>query len=418
MSPPPPPPPARRGPRPLLLHLMLARMRSSASMPGWPAWNPASPPWNALFAQAAAAPDPTAFLPPPPEPEARLLRGIVAYRAHPSHRDLPEAPVAWQDGNCRLLDYGGAGAPVLFVPSLINRYYILDLAQDRSLLRHVAAAGWRTLVLDWGWPDPITRDFSLTDYVCGPLERALIAIGQPVALVGYCLGGLLALAAALRRPDLVRGLGLLATPWQFRAPDPTQADRLAAAGLMLEPILAGSGTLPIDLLQALFALLDPDQVAAKYRRFATLDPSSDAAALFVAIEDWANDCVPLAAPVARECLIDWYGRNTPDAGAWRIAGQPILPENLRVPSFVALPGQDRIVPPESARPLAARLPGAEVREIAGGHVSLVIGKSGAATLWPALIAWLATLTRPAQPPPPRRRAEASPESRQSPPKRR
>ncbi len=48
----------------------------------------------------------------------------------------------WRDGSTRLLDYRPAGgAPLLVVPSLINRAYILDLAPGRSLLRHLAEAG-------------------------------------------------------------------------------------------------------------------------------------------------------------------------------------------------------------------------------------------------------------------------------------
>ena len=47
-----------------------------------------------------------------------------------------------------------------------------------------------------------------------------------------------------------------------------------------------------------------------------------AARRFVVLEDWLNDGVPLAAPVAREVLSGWYGANTPAAGAWRLARRP------------------------------------------------------------------------------------------------
>jgi polyhydroxyalkanoate synthase len=49
-----------------------------------------------------------------------------------------------------LRDYGGSGAPVLFVPSLINPPNILDLDEERSLLRWLAKRGHRVLLLDWG----------------------------------------------------------------------------------------------------------------------------------------------------------------------------------------------------------------------------------------------------------------------------
>ena len=60
--------------------------------------------------------------------------------------------------------------------------------------------------------------------------------------------------------------------------------------------------MPIDALQMLFSLLDPGSVGAKYRDFGKQNQASARAQMFVAIEDWLNDGVPLAAPVAREVL--------------------------------------------------------------------------------------------------------------------
>ena len=365
-----PGPHRRRGPRPLLFHLMLAAQPelSRAWNDAWTSWNAASPGWT------------------PPAPDAGLLAGIAAYRAHPHVRRVAEPPAIWQEGGSRLLDYGPpAGKPVLFVPSLVNRAYVLDLWEDHSLLRFLSAGGVRPLLLDWGWPDAAARAFTLTDYVAGRLERALAAVGGPVTLAGYCMGGLMAVAAAARRPDLVARLALLATPWDFWADDAEPARRLGASLGLLEPALA-LGTLPVDTLQMLFSLLEPGGVAAKYRAFGTQAQDGARASLFVAIEDWLSDGVPLAAPVAREVIAGWYGANTPAGGAWRIAGLPVAVPAL--PSFVAVPSRDRIVPPESALALAALLPGAVVVRPQAGHVGMVAGSHARAMLWDALLGWL------------------------------
>ena len=68
------------------------------------------------------------------------------------------------------------GRPVLFVPSLINRHYILDLSESCSLMRWMAGRGIRPLLLDWGSTGPLERRFTLTDFVAGRLERALNAV--------------------------------------------------------------------------------------------------------------------------------------------------------------------------------------------------------------------------------------------------
>jgi len=411
----------RRGPRPLPLHLILGASRgmaailsagmlpsrpgSPSSSAGWPPWSPAmrlSPAGQVEMRRIAAA---LAAASQPAEAfqaavirrllraDRALLAGLAAYRRHPYSRTLPDPPAIWAEGGSRLLDYapGGAGIPVLFVPSLVNRAQVLDLMPGRSLMRFLAGQGVRPLLLDWGWPEEAERRFSLTDYIAGRLERALMALPGPVVLVGYCMGGLLALAAALRRPDRVAAIGLLATPWDFHADAAESARAIAALLPGLEPVMQATGTLPVDAIQTLFAGLDPFAIAQKFRAFARLDPASDRAAQFVALEDWLNDGVPLAAPVAREVLGGWYGANTPQRLAWRVAGAAVDPAGLAMPSFVAVPARDRIVPPASALALAARLPGATIHAAAAGHIGMVAGSNAEAALWRPLLDWLRAL---------------------------
>jgi poly(3-hydroxyalkanoate) synthetase len=369
----------RRGPRPLWLHLMLATQPFSA-------WQSALKNWSESSGRSPLE------IPPPDGligPDPALLAGIAAYRRHPWHRHLEDPPAIWTEGSTRLLDYGPASAPpLLVVPSLVNRAYVLDLLPGHSMLRFLATQNIRPLLLDWGYPGAIERDFSLSDYIAGRLERAMAAIGTPVTLAGYCMGGLMAVAAATRRPDLVRRLVLLASPWDFWAAAPQQARDLAALLPALEPALAQSGTLAVDLLQTLFSLLDPGSVAAKYRDFGTQDQASPRARMFVALEDWLNDGIPLAAPVARETLAGWYGRNTPAHGEWRVLGLPVRPETLRMPCFVAAPNRDRIVPPASARALAQAIPGAVLHVPKAGHIGMVAGSTARTALWEQLAAWL------------------------------
>ena len=62
-----------------------------------------------------------------------MLRGIERYRHHPYRRPDDETPVLWQQGATRILDYGPAdGAPLLVVPSLINKAYVLDLLPETA----------------------------------------------------------------------------------------------------------------------------------------------------------------------------------------------------------------------------------------------------------------------------------------------
>jgi poly(3-hydroxyalkanoate) synthetase len=270
----------------------------------------------------------------------------------------------------------------------VNRWTVLDLMEGHSMLRWLAAQGTHPVLLDWGGPEP---NFTLTDHIAGRLVRAMEVAkgnGARIILAGYCMGGTFATAAAALRPDLVSGLALLAAPWDFHAGDVAHLHKLTVTCAMLEPLLRDAATVPVDLLQALFALDDPTAVAEKFRQFGRLDQDSASARLFVALEDWLNDGIPLAAPVARECMTGWYGDNTPMRGQWHVAGLPVDPTALALPAFVAVPARDRIVPPESALPLAALIRGATLHQPAAGHIGMAAGGTAEAALWRPLADWV------------------------------
>lgn len=402
-------PPLRLGPRPLPLHLASAAtlwMSSRAALPllsnGLLPWRPELAEAGNALRQSLAGIAPEAFAA-AVDAELRtrgdcFLSGLERYRRHPYRRAEAELPVLWQEGATRLVDYRPAGgAPVLVVPSLINRAYILDLGPDKSLLRFLAAAGLRPLLVDWGKPGALERGFDLTDYVAGRLDRAAeaaAALGAPFAVLGYCMGGLLALALAERRPALVAALALLATPWDFHA---ERAGQARLVGEIAEPLarsFALLGEVPVDMLQLLFAALDPLLALRKFSRFAMLRPGSAEERDFVAVEDWLNDGVPLALPVARECLAGWYGANTPGRGAWHIAGRAVLPERVAAPSLVIVPAQDRIVPPRTAAALASLLPRAERLTPRLGHIGMMVAHEAPEAVWRPLADWLRRLAAP------------------------
>jgi polyhydroxyalkanoate synthase len=95
--------------------------------------------------------------------------------------------------------------PIVIVAPWINKYYILDLNEQKSLIRYLINKGFTVFVTSWKNPTSEMRDTALDDYM---LKGALTAVrvanricGSPVHAVGYCLGGtiLAALMAWLNR---------------------------------------------------------------------------------------------------------------------------------------------------------------------------------------------------------------------------
>ena len=322
-----------------------------------------------------------------------FLAGIEGYRSHPYRRRLKDPPVLWQAGTTQVLAFGGeaAGAPVLLVPSLINRAYILDLTAQRSFARYLRERGLRPYLLDWGAPGADECELGLDDYILGRLAPALEAVqsdaGRPVVLVGYCMGGTMVLPLATRKD--VAALVLLATPWDFWGDGRHQA-RLVAAHLPgLTALIDGLGQLPPDALQAMFASLDPLLAARKFSAFVALPPASAAARNFVALEDWLNDAVPLTGPVARACLEDWYGANAPVRGNWRVGGEAVRPERVTCPALNVVPARDRIVPPASSGALGEALPDVETLRPPLGHIGMMASPRAKRLLWRKLADWIA-----------------------------
>ena len=405
----------RVGPRPLGLHLSVALATWQSSRGGLALWKNGSLSWSAHLrekaeqlrqevGQSEAAEALWAQLDGAVAGECRhrmavLLEGLTSYRKHPYRRRLVDPPAVWSAGTTRLLDFGAdgvgtGGAVVLFVPSLINRSTILDLSPERSLMRWLVDQGMRPLLVDWGAPGAEERSFGLTDYITGRLEAALTVAnglaGGPVPVVGYCMGGLLALALAVRRPRDVARLALMATPWDFHVDEAAraQARGVATALETWAPTIAALGELPVDMIQTLFALIDPMQVPRKFVQLAGLDGQSAKAVAFVALEDWLNDGVGLAGPVARECLGGWYGENITGRGKWQVGGQRIDPAQIDVTTLALIPRRDRIVPPAGAGALAAALPRAESVVVAQGHIGMVVSRGAQHAVWPLLADWL------------------------------
>jgi polyhydroxyalkanoate synthase len=317
-----------------------------------------------------------------------FVAGLEAYRGHSYRRAPSEGRAVWQEGTTRLLDYGGAGKAVLLIPSLINRHYILDLLPERSFVRSLREAGLRPLVVDWGEPGDAERGFGLDDYIAGRLDQAFGAAvelaGAPIAVIGYCMGGLLALALAQRRSADIAAIALLATPWDFHAERPEQARLL---GTVIDAAVSGDA-LPLWVIQSLFLSLDPFLAERKFIRFAGLDPESEAARDFVALEDWLNDGVPLASGVARECGDAWYRDNAPARGLWRVAEQTIIPQLFDKPALVVVPRRDRIVPPRSAEALGTALPRATLMRPPLGHIGMMAAIAAPELVWKPIADWV------------------------------
>jgi polyhydroxyalkanoate synthase len=294
-----------------------------------------------------------------PELARSALAGLRTYEQAP-HRGRPAAkPEIARVAGASLRDHGGTGPPALLVPSLINPPRILDLDGEVSLTGAISHMGRRVLLLDWGKADE-RSSLSVTGHIEELLLPLLRELGQPAALIGYCLGGTMAIAAATPAP--VERIVTIAAPWKFSAYSEASTRALADMWRHSECAARQLGALPMEVLQAAFWSLDPDRTVRKFAEFGTLDPESADARRFVELEEWANEGEALPYPAAKELIQDLFGRDLPGSGQW------IASDELTVPTLHFTADHDRIAP-------AATAPAGEKVAIPSGHVGMIVGSA-------------------------------------------
>jgi polyhydroxyalkanoate synthase subunit PhaC len=315
-----------------------------------------------------------------PELARRALAGLKIYGDAPRVIMPPRQALA-SAGRARLLDGGGAGPAVVLVPSLINPAAVLDLDAERSLLGHLARNGYRSLLVDWGAPDQGEAGRSIADHVTDLLLPLIATVGEPVHLIGYCLGGTMAVAAAMHCEP--RSLTLLAAPWHFSRYPEQARSQLGDLWQTHRSTVDRMGLAPIELLQTAFWGLDPDRTIGKFAALAGRAADDPVAIGFAALEDWANDGAPLTAMAAHDLFDAFVRDDTTGRGRWRVGGVDVDPRQLKCPALNLVAHDDRIAPAATAVD--------SIRTVAcpSGHVGMIVGRQSERGCRFFLLDWLA-----------------------------
>ena len=312
--------------------------------------------------------------------ESRFLKGLDRYRDSKFiGPQLSPTTSIIKAKSCNLRFYHSGNRKVaekrpmvLCIPSLINKHYILDLTPQASLVQQMNKDAFDVCMIEWHEPSDKNCDMGVEDYILHLLESLQEhwdAVNRPLIVTGYCLGGIIATALACLFPR-VQGLSLLATPWDFSHYSFAKMDEAQRAGLKdkidKQPLFAAEN------VQSLCYLANACRVIKQFSRFAESSSIRDEMN-FVAMQHWANDGVDVTRRVARQCLLDWPKENPLHKGEWKIHGQPIRPEDLKIPVFAAIPTHDNIVPYDCAISLANKMDNLTLVTPASGHVGMVAG---------------------------------------------
>lgn len=332
------------------------------------------------------------------DPFARMQRGALVHALSPRPPvGLTPYRVIHRQDKLEVRYYAPARAegrpPVVLVPSLINRSYILDLEPDRSLVAALSARGHPVYLVDWGVPGPEDAQEDVAYVVLELLHRSIDRVcrhaRQPSAFVlGYCQGGTLAVLYAALRPARVRGLVALNTPVAFAAGGRFR-ELVAPEVFDVERAIDPDGLVPVTVLRPAFQLLDPVGGWTKFLAVEAAGDSPDRLRRVMARERWLEENVPLPGAFAREFVRAAYQEDRLLAGTWTLAGERVDLRRLVAPLLVVCCARDFICPPAAATPLADAVGSAdrETVTLPCGHIGVVVGAEGPRRLYPLLDQW-------------------------------
>lgn len=285
--------------------------------------------------------------------------------------------------------------PVLMVPSLINRHYVLDLMPGKSFTEYLVAQGHDVFTVDWGTPGPEDRYLTFDEICDGYLGRALrIAAsaserGQ-AHLLGYCLGGTLTAIHAAVRPERVASLVALAAPVRFQD-EGLLSTWTRLPGFDVATMIEAYGNVPWPLMQAAFQMMRPTLNLSKGVHLLDRAWNDEFLDGFLALETWGNDNVSFPGECFRRYIEELYRRDALVAGTFTLSGRPARLEGISAPLLAITCEHDNIVPWRSAAELMDRVASTDKERIhlPGGHVGAIVSKSAAAGLWPKISGWWA-----------------------------
>jgi polyhydroxyalkanoate synthase subunit PhaC len=294
--------------------------------------------------------------------------------------------------------------PLLIVFSLVGNYRIVDLQEDRSLVRNLLRSGISVYVIDWGHPSRADRFLGMDDYINDYLAGAVDAVRQQegderVNVLGICEGGTFSLCYAALDPEAVQNLILIVTPIDFHAEDPEK--RLGHGFINMwtrnikpedvDRLLAAHGNLPGELMGSIFASMTPMRTLLKYN-LDLMEIATDKSKLlnFLRMEKWLADRPHHPGEVARQWIKDLYQENKLIKGEFFLGRQRVDLAAISMPVLNIYANDDHIVPPAMTRNVGPRFGTTDYTEVAlpAGHMGVFVSGKTQGILGENIGTWL------------------------------
>lgn len=274
-------------------------------------------------------------------------------------------------------------APLLCSPPWINKYYVMDLAPDRSFVEWAVRHGRTVFAISYRNPSKEMAGTTLDDYLVNGPQTALDVIqeitgAETIDIVGLCLGGALtAITAAFLTQagdSRIGTLTLLNTMLDYAEPGVLGTFTDVATVEKLERKMAKEGTLPGASMAGTFDILRANDLIFNYVVSNWLMGQPPPAFDILA---WNADSTSMPAAMHTFYLRNFYVENKLAAGTLEIAGRTIDLTTIKAPTYVVSAINDHIVPWQAAYKTVGLVSG-PVRFVlgSGGHIAGIVSPPG------------------------------------------
>lgn len=284
--------------------------------------------------------------------------------------------------------------PLLIVYALVNRPYMADLQDGRSMIQGLLDEGLDVYLIDWGYPESADKFLSLDDYINGYIDRCVDVIREKhnrknINLLGICQGGTFSLCYSALHQEKVKNLVTTVTPVDFHTKDDLLSRMVQ--NIDVDQVVDTLGNLPGDLLNMAFLSLKPySLMGQKYVDLVNILDDKDKAMNFMRMEKWIFDSPDLAGEAYREFIKQFYQENGLVKGMVKIGDETVDLGKIKIPVLNIYAMHDHLVPPDSSKALEGCVGSKDYEslEFPGGHIGIYVSGKAQKMIPPSVAKWL------------------------------
>jgi polyhydroxyalkanoate synthase len=326
---------------------------------------------------------------------------FAAQKAGQVRKGVTPSEVVYEEDKVRLFHYLSPEppkykTPLLFVFALVNRPYIFDLKEGRSVISHFVNAGFDTYLLDWGVPNQAERYLTPDDYINGYLLNAVDYLRErcdspKVSMLGYCMGGTIATMFTALHQGLVKNLISLAAGIDFSTREGLINLWTDAKYFDIDKFVDTVGNVPAEFLQTAFLMLKPVQnFVEKPIGFWENCHKDGFMEDFFTMETWLNDNVAVPGEMYRQWGKYLFQQNLLVQNRMPVGKHIVDLRKITCPLMNLMAEKDDLVPCSQSAPLNDLVSSEDKQSIVvpAGHIGLSIGGYAQKKVWPEVCGWL------------------------------